>query len=93
MTDAEYLSLQCRLVLLAQLIKPLDLFGFLLRMEAAHAIGPILEPTLYIKAKKHLDSIERIAKAAKAFQDEIRKIAESPQEGNPLAHLLNGDEC
>ena len=89
MTDADYLSLQCQLILLANLIEPMNLEEFIHRIEVAHAIGPIVEPTIYAKAQEHLAHIERIERAARAFQKETADIIESARAKEPPSPFSN----
>ncbi len=89
MTDADYLSLQCQLILLANLIEPMNLTEFIHRIDLAHAIGPIVEPTIYAKAREHLVHIERIARAARAFQKETRDSIESARAIEPPSSFSN----
>ena len=91
MTDAEYLSLQCQLVLLANLIGPMKLEEFIHRIDLAHAVGPMIEPTLYAKTIGHLECFERIARAARAFQKEAAKIKTSHANELP-SRSSNGQE-
>lgn len=92
MTDAEYLSLQCQLILLANLIEPMNLKEFIQRIDLAHTIGPIVEPTIYAKAQRHLFHVERIARAACAFQKEVMQATgETRALGHPPP-FLNGRE-
>lgn len=41
----------------------IDIDGFLVRISKADAIGPILDPTLYIKASGNLTQIKNMAQA------------------------------
>lgn len=50
MTDPEYLYTQNQVLLLASLAATLDLDTFIARIERAHAVGPIVDPTLYGRA-------------------------------------------
>jgi hypothetical protein len=74
MNNAEYLSLQCQLVLLANLIEPMKLEDLVNRIELAHAAGPVVDPGLYSKAVGHLECFERIARAAREFQKEVAEV-------------------
>jgi hypothetical protein len=71
--EYEYQSVQHTLILLAQLIKDLDLDSFLFAIERADMLGPILDPTLYQSGMPKMRDVQRLAKAAKVFQDEVKR--------------------
>ncbi len=74
MTDYDYQLTQEMITSLAFQILQLDLAGFLSRISTAEAIGPILDPTLYLKASKNLSDIERVASALYECQRKINKL-------------------
>lgn len=76
MSNAEYIVTQQQLLLMASLIKELNLDGFLARIETAYALGPILDPTLYKKSAENVETVHRIAVAARNFQMEVKKVTE-----------------
>lgn len=63
MTREEYTEMQSQLVLLARMLPTLDYEGFLEHMEKAEAVGPLLDPTLYLKASENMRSIKELAQA------------------------------
>jgi hypothetical protein len=89
MTNAEYLSLQSRLLLVADLIRVMDLDGFLARIELAHLAGPFLEPTLYAKTQDYLKAVELLARAARAFKSEAVKVSWCPKPDPRYLQYLN----
>lgn len=76
MNNAEYFATQHQLLLMTSLIKEMDLDGFLSRIETAYALGPILDPTLYRKGVENMETVRRIAMAAKSFQVVVKSIIE-----------------
>ena len=76
MSNAEYIATQQQLLLMASLIKELNLDGFLARIKTAYALGPILDPTLYKKSAENVETVHRIAVAARNFQMEVKKVTE-----------------
>jgi hypothetical protein len=89
MTNAEYLSLQNRLVLIGDLIRMMDLNGFLARIELTHLLGPVIEPALYARTQEYLLAIERLARAAQALKNEAAKLPCSPKPDEILLQFLN----
>jgi hypothetical protein len=81
MDQEEYISTQNQLVLLGQLIDGLDLRSFLEKINHAESFGPILNPTLFIKAGKKLEQVKNLAEAALIFQTEFRKQKEEANNG------------
>lgn len=74
--NAGYLELQHNLVLFAGLVKDWNLAGFLNRIEDAHAVGPILDPTLYRAGVDKMVEIGELARALLMFQRAAAKLAE-----------------
>lgn len=71
MNDVEYRSTQNQLLIVASLVRELDLDGFLERINKAEAIGPIVDPTLYRAAMANLSVIKSLASAANVFRKEV----------------------
>lgn len=82
MTNEEYIATQQQLILAAQVINQLDLGSFLDRIGAAHAMGPILDPTLYRKGVAKMSLVERLAKAASEFQKVTKEVFKELEEIN-----------
>lgn len=64
MTDQEYEVTQHMLIVAGHTVKTLDLNAFRDRIAKAQAVGPVLDPTLWIKANQRLDLINELAGAA-----------------------------
>lgn len=77
MTKVEYMATQQQLLWLAGLVSTLDLVGFLRCIGSAESVGPILDPTLYVRGSTKLDAIKRIATAARELQ---RVVAEAKED-------------
>ena len=75
MNNTEYQRVQDSLVMLAQMMKSLDLDldEFLARISDADSIGPMIDPTLWMRGNKKLENVRRLAVTAKTFQDEINR--------------------
>jgi hypothetical protein len=76
MDSGEYMLIQQQLTIFAGLIQKLDLSGFLTAINHADTVGPIVDPTLYMKGSSNMHKIERIARAAQAFQKECEGLVE-----------------
>lgn len=75
-TDAEYQMTQERLMFLAQMVDELPLDAFLQRLEEADVLGPLLDPSLYMRVGYRLWAVRDIARAAREFQAAFRKARE-----------------
>ncbi len=71
MTDQEYPQTQEQILLMAYIIKNLDLDGFLKRIATAETLGPIIDPTLYLKAGTGLSEIKQIALAMQQVEKAV----------------------
>lgn len=76
MDSDKYLMIQNQLILFASLIENMELEEFLQAINRADTIGPIMDPTLWMKGKDNMHKIERIAQAARAFQIECKAVGE-----------------
>jgi hypothetical protein len=66
-TKEEYQETQMRLVMLRQLADGIPLNEFLRAIERTDALGPILDPTLWMKGHRELGKIRELARALQAF--------------------------
>lgn len=73
MTDEEYQLVQSQLTLLIPVVDQLNLDGFIARINTAEAVGPVFNPTLYMKASDKLGKIKDLAEALLQFKREIDK--------------------
>ena len=75
MTDEKYIETQEDLLLISHLVKHknLDIDGFLGRISTAEAVGPVLDPVLFVKASNKLTRIKTLAEKIKPFVDELKK--------------------
>lgn len=76
MTDEEYAMTQSLLLSIGTQVLLLDLASFLSRIDRCHALGPFADPTLYHQGMRGLNRIERVARAALAFQRECKAANE-----------------
>jgi hypothetical protein len=76
MTPAQYIETQMRLLEMAKIADSLDLDAFLQCISNAEAVGPMIDPTMYMKAMDNLSAIKKLAKVAvqvKATYGEVFK--------------------
>ena len=74
MTNEEYTVTQHQLMVMAKIINQMDLTKFLERIETTHAVGPILDPTLYRKGVGKMTLVQRVAEAALKFQKVTKEV-------------------
>lgn len=79
MDDEQYIATQSQLLLLAKIVKDMDLVGFVSRINKAESIGPILDPTQYIQAQGNLEKIKNLATSLRIFQLEVQKQVQERQ--------------
>lgn len=80
MNEEEYALTQSQILMLASLIMPLDLAGFLRAIDRAETLGPFLDPTLYRAAARELRSVKAVAEALHGAQIKLRKLL--PDQGS-----------
>jgi len=85
MNRIEYMAIQVQLVLLAQVVEPLDLVRFLSAIDHSETMGPIVDPTLYLQTANKLENVKRLAQAALIFQREVRHQMKEASDGNTRA--------
>lgn len=76
MKNDRYSMIQAQIILIANIAAGLDLKYFLQRIETAEAIGPTLNPTLWMQGHKGMEKVKRLAKALVPLCDEVRKQRE-----------------
>ena len=83
MTSEEYATTQDQLMLLGNLVNTLDLAAFIEKAQHADTLGPMLDPTLWMKGGKNLSLVIDVARAAHRFQlafQTLREKADLPKE-------------
>jgi hypothetical protein len=73
MNEAQYLIVQKQLVVLAAVVQEMPLAEFLSAIDTADTLGPILDPTRYLKASEEMHNIESLARALMPFKKEVAK--------------------
>lgn len=81
MTGEQYTIVQEQIFLLGQLVRDLPLDEFIQKAQRADAIGPIINPTLWMRGNKNLQKIIDLAVALREFQGVVLSIA--PKESEP----------
>jgi hypothetical protein len=76
MNEEDYILIQTQLVVLAQIVNSMDLKGFIEAINRAETMGPILDPSLYLKGADKLEAIKNLAVGALSFQSKVRQQAE-----------------
>lgn len=71
MSDATYKAVQSQLLLISRMMSVLDTDGFLERIVEAETVGPIVNPTLFMKGSDSLQSVRQIAEAASVFKNKV----------------------
>lgn len=71
MTDEEYATLQCQLTALIGVVNQMDLTRFLERINSAETVGPLFNPSLWMKGADKLAKIKALAEALSVFKREI----------------------
>lgn len=74
MTREEYKATQEFIMNLARQVQLIDLTEFLNSISLSHAMGPIVDPTLYRDAHDNLSKIEKIARAAAEFRRIVMEV-------------------
>lgn len=80
-SNEEYAATQTSLIFLGQIVAGIDIDGFIERISLTNAVGPVLDPTLYLEAGDRLGNVERLARSLKPFKAEVeRQMKESKGE-------------
>ena len=74
MDNAEYEQTQAQLINLTHTLLKLDLDTFIRMIELAHAAGPVLDPSLYLRAEANMTTLEQIARAFRQCQQTIEQL-------------------
>lgn len=80
MDKDDYLMTQEKLIILGNLMEGMPLDEFLQAIDRVETVGPIVDPTLWMKGHRNMDKIKRIATAARAFQKECAAVKEETLE-------------
>lgn len=73
---AEYRAAVTQVVLAARVIGSHDLPGLLAAIETAHAVGPMLDPTLYRDSAKAMDEDADVLRAAMPLYRLAKQLAD-----------------
>lgn len=76
LTPLEHQACQDLLLSLASQVRLLPLGRFLRAIEKADAVGPVLDPTLWMRGNKKLMVLKKMAEGALAFQNSLPKACE-----------------
>lgn len=79
MNESEYRIHLEQIFNLAYLVQLLKIQDVLQAMTRAETLGPILDPTTYLKAATSLEWQKRTVEAALQFQQAIEEIASDPR--------------
>jgi hypothetical protein len=67
---------QDRIIIAASMVEGLDIAGFLKAVNISEALGPFVDPTLFMQASKKLGQIKRMAEGARQLQQAAQGVAE-----------------
>jgi hypothetical protein len=73
-TEEQYLTLQSQLVPLSTLILEMPLEDFLNAISRADTLGPILDPTLWMRGSKSMHEIEEVARIFLDAKQKLEKL-------------------
>lgn len=79
MNESEYRIQLQSIFSLAALVRQLKIADILQAITRAETLGPILDPTTYLKAATSLEWQKRTVEAALQFQQAIEEIASDPR--------------
>jgi hypothetical protein len=74
MEKEKYLQTQMTLFAIGRAVHEMALSEFLAQIGSAETISPVLDPTLYRKAKDNLDAIKALAEALVPFKAQFEKM-------------------
>jgi hypothetical protein len=74
MNRIDYEMTQQQIVFIGSLIKGLPLDEFIAAIDHADSIGPILDPTLWMRGNKEMMKIRDLAAGLRDFQTIVNKI-------------------
>ena len=67
-SNVEYEMTQAQIVMMARFVRDLPLEDFLQAIDRAEAVGPMVDPTLYIRGRDKLEQIKKMAQGLRKFQ-------------------------
>jgi hypothetical protein len=79
MEKSEYYTQLRSIFNLAALVRRLNIQGVLQAMNYAETLGPIIDPTLYLKSAKSFEWQKQTVEAALQFQQAVGKIVSNPR--------------
>ena len=74
MNKIDYEMTQQQIVFIGSLVKDLHLDEFIAAIDHADSIGPILDPTLWMRGNKEMMKIRDLAAGLRDFQTVVNKI-------------------
>lgn len=87
MTDADYLLTQKRITDVGNLALAINVDGFLERVKQAETVGPMVDPTTFLKAQPNLRAIKKLAECVKAIQGAQDQLIEAVTETLMKGHM------
>jgi hypothetical protein len=76
MNEEQYIQTLQQIMLLVQIVNGLPLREFIAAGRHAEDIGPIVNPTLWIKASANLAEVIHLAESLRKFQAEVERQIE-----------------
>ena len=86
MDGKTYITTQMRIIEAGKIVNSLDLEAFLKCISNAEAVGPMIDPTMYMKAMDNLRAIRKLAEAAlkmrTAYEETFAAVLETAVRGH-----------
>lgn len=70
----EYVKVQKQLIRIGKEIRDMNLSEFINGVSRAEAVGPIIDPTMYMRAMDNLSNIRDLASAAQDFKSNTAHV-------------------
>lgn len=77
MKKEEYLKTQLALIHIGKMASKLDLHNFIAQIDQAHAVAPVIDPTMYMKALDNLRAIKKLATSLLSVQTAYQETFEA----------------
>lgn len=80
MDEEKYQITQNQILFLARFVADMPLGEFIKAIGRAHAVGPIVDPTLYRDGVRNMEQIDKLAKGLRTFQRTVEEVQADVQQ-------------